>query len=118
MLIRFWLYTLQFSIRVFPYFDHYTQLLWYNSRFYDPALGRWTQPDTIIPDQYNPADWDRFQYVRSNPLIYTDPSGNKPCFLNCEGEVINRREADLVGLGMVIGIRQNKLKMQQMQKLH
>jgi hypothetical protein len=46
------------------------------ARWYDSSLGRWTQPDTLVPDQYNPADWDRFQYVRSNPLKYYDPSGH------------------------------------------
>jgi hypothetical protein len=67
------------------------------ARWYDSLLGRWTQPDTLIPDQYNPADWDRFQFVRSNPLKYSDPSGHKPCFLECEGEIINRREAEYGG---------------------
>jgi len=34
-------------------------LLFYNARWYDPYLNRWIQPDDIIPDQYNPLDWDR-----------------------------------------------------------
>lgn len=25
-------------------------LMFYNARWYDPALGRWNQPDSIIPD--------------------------------------------------------------------
>jgi hypothetical protein len=64
------------------------------ARWYDSALGRWTQPDTLIPDQYNPDDWDRFQFVRSNPLKYSDPSGHKPCFLWCENEEIDPEEAE------------------------
>jgi hypothetical protein len=54
-------------------------LYWYNSRWYDPALGRFAQADTVIPDQYHPSDWDRYQYVRSNPLRYFDPSGHITC---------------------------------------
>jgi RHS repeat-associated protein len=26
-------------------------LMFYNARWYDPALGRFAQPDTIIPEQ-------------------------------------------------------------------
>jgi len=54
----------------------YINLYWYNSRLYDPALGRWIQPDSIIPDPNNPLDWDRYSYVRNSPIKYTDPSGH------------------------------------------
>jgi len=53
-------------------------LMYYNARWYDPYLNRWAQPDTIIPDPGNPQDWDRYSYVRNNPLKYTDPSGHLP----------------------------------------
>jgi hypothetical protein len=41
-------------------------------------LNRWTSPDSIIPDPYNPQDWDRYSYSRNNPLKYTDPTGHDP----------------------------------------
>jgi len=37
-----------------------------------------TSPDTLIPDPYNPLDWNRYQYSRANPLKYTDPTGHWP----------------------------------------
>lgn len=37
------------------------------------------QPDTLIPEPYNPLDWNRYSYVRYNPVNFNDPSGNKPC---------------------------------------
>ena len=45
-----------------------------NSRSY---LNHFTQPDSIVPDPYNPQDWNRYSYARYNPLKYTDPSGHR-----------------------------------------
>ncbi len=50
-------------------------LYFYNARWYDPSLGRFIQPDTIVPDPGSPMDWDRYAYVRNNPVTLTDPSG-------------------------------------------
>ncbi len=49
-----------------------------NVRYYDPALGRFIQPDTIIPDLANPQSLNRYAYVYNNPLRYTDPGGHCP----------------------------------------
>jgi RHS repeat-associated protein len=51
-------------------------LYFYNSRFYDAALGRFVSPDSIIPNPGDPVSFDRFAYVRNNPLMYIDPSGH------------------------------------------
>ena len=50
--------------------------MYYNARWYDPALGRFTQADTLIPGAGNPLAWDRYAYVNDNPLRYRDPSGH------------------------------------------
>ncbi len=50
--------------------DPGTGLIDYNARNYDPTLGRFTQPDTIL-DGLN-----RYTYVHNNPLNHTDPSGH------------------------------------------
>jgi hypothetical protein len=49
-----------------------------NARYYDPALGRFTSPDSIIPDPYNPQTLDRYAYVKNDPANHTDPSGHVP----------------------------------------
>jgi RHS repeat-associated protein len=51
---------------------------YYKARWYDPALGRFMQADTIVPEAGNPIALDRYGYVYNNPLSYIDPSGNFP----------------------------------------
>lgn len=46
------------------------------SAFYDPELGRFIQPDTIIPNVFNPQCLNRYAYAANNPLKYIDPSGH------------------------------------------
>lgn len=53
-------------------------LYFYNARWYDPAVGRFTQPDTLVPEASNSLAFDRYAYVYNNPLRYTDPSGHCP----------------------------------------
>jgi hypothetical protein len=40
---------------------------------------QWSSPDTLIPDLYNPLDFNRYTYVRNNSINGTDPSGHDPC---------------------------------------
>jgi hypothetical protein len=44
----------------------------------EPYLNQWIQPDPIVPDPFTPADWNRYAYVRNNPVNYADPSGEFP----------------------------------------
>jgi RHS repeat-associated protein len=64
-------------------------LMFYNARWYDPALGRFAQADTIIPQHQGVQAWDRFAYTNNNPVRYTDPTGHciglKTCFLTAIG---------------------------------
>jgi len=48
----------------------------YGARYYDPALGRFIQADTMVPSPANPQSLNRYAYVLNNPLRYTDPSGH------------------------------------------
>jgi len=47
-------------------------------RYYDPLLGRFISADTIVPDPSEPQDFNRYAYVRNNPLRFVDSSGNMP----------------------------------------
>jgi len=60
--------------------------LYYGARTYDPALGRFIQPDTIVPNPANPQSLNRYAYVLNNPLRYTDPTGHSnQCAVAGEG---------------------------------
>jgi len=56
--------------------DAETGLYYYGARYYNPVLARFISPDSIVPDPTDPQAFNRYSYVRNNPLIYTDPSGN------------------------------------------
>ncbi|MBN1622407.1 MAG: VCBS repeat-containing protein [Endomicrobiales bacterium] len=56
--------------------DDNTGLYYYGARYYDPALGIFLTPDTIIQSPYDPQSLNRYAYCRNNPIIYTDPSGH------------------------------------------
>ncbi len=49
---------------------------YYKARWYDPALGRFMQADTVIPTSGNPISLDRCAYASDNPLKRIDPNGH------------------------------------------
>ncbi len=60
--------------------DESTGLMYYGARYYDPALGRFVQADTVVPNPANPQALNRYSYVLNNPMKYVDPSGHIPCY--------------------------------------
>jgi RHS repeat-associated protein len=63
-------------------------LMFYQSRWYDPASGRFSQADTIVPGGVQGLD--RYAYVNNSPLNYVDPSGH------CTGDPDDRHNSDYV----------------------
>ncbi len=57
----------------------------YRARFYSPALMRFLQPDTVIPNPANPQSLNRFGYVGNNPLRFNDPTGHIKCEFDEQG---------------------------------
>jgi RHS repeat-associated protein len=53
-------------------------LYFYNARWYDPLIGRFTSADTIVPEQSQGGQaWDRYAYVNNNPIRFNDPTGHR-----------------------------------------
>jgi len=64
---------------LYPYTDQYRDdesgLMYYNSRYYDTDLKRFTSIDPWAGDITNPQSLNKYSYVVNNPLKYNDPSG-------------------------------------------
>ena len=50
-------------------------LIHMNGRVQDPFIGRFLSADPFVPDPLNGQSFNRFSYVRNNPLALIDPSG-------------------------------------------
>lgn len=57
-------------------FDSRAQLYDFHARQYAPDLGRFTQPDTLLPNVYDPQQLNRYSYVGNNPYRFTDSTGH------------------------------------------
>jgi RHS repeat-associated protein len=56
--------------------DDEVTLINMNAREYDPLLGRFITPDTVVPGAGNSQSYNRYSYVNNNPLSMTDPTGH------------------------------------------
>ena len=54
-------------------------LYYFVARWYDPAIGRFLQADSIVPNPMSAKGFDRYAYSWNNPILYVDPSGHVPC---------------------------------------
>ncbi len=48
----------------------------YQARLYDPAVGRFAQADTVVPEPGRPQSLNRYTYALNSPVKYIDPSGH------------------------------------------
>jgi RHS repeat-associated protein len=57
--------------------DQESGLDYFGARYYGSSLGRFTSPDPLLSSARpgNPQTWNRYAYVRNNPLGRIDPTG-------------------------------------------
>ena len=56
--------------------DKESQFYYFNARHYDPELARFVSADTVIDGVNTTAGWNRYMYVKGNPIVYRDPTGH------------------------------------------
>lgn len=56
--------------------DRESGFYFYNARYYDPGIARFTSADTVIDDEWDTQGWNRFSYVKGNPIGAKDPTGH------------------------------------------
>jgi RHS repeat-associated protein len=57
--------------------DAETGLYYLEARYYDPLIGRFISPDTVLPDGgVDFQSLNRYAYASNNPASFTDPSGH------------------------------------------
>ncbi|MDI7237909.1 RHS repeat-associated core domain-containing protein [Leptospira santarosai] len=57
--------------------DRESGFYFYNARYYDPGIARFTSADTIIDGEFDTQGWNRFSYVKGNPIGAKDPTGHE-----------------------------------------
>ena len=62
-------------------YDSGSNLYQYGKRYYSPELRRFTQPDTLLADVYDPQQLNRYAYALNNPITYDDSQGNSPTII-------------------------------------
>ncbi|MEW6008874.1 MAG: toxin TcdB middle/N-terminal domain-containing protein [Candidatus Omnitrophota bacterium] len=79
--------------------DDSTGLYFYGARYYDPEIGRFITPDSIVQAPSDPQSLNRYSYCRNNPVVYTDPSGHFLWFAAIIGAIVG---ATLGGISAAI----------------
>lgn len=62
-----------------------------HARYYSPHLGRFTSPDPLLGFPESSQSWNRYSYVRNNPIKATDPDGR-----------VLETVLDVIGVGMAV----------------
>lgn len=60
-------------------------LIYMNARYYLPEIGRFINPDSIVPNPQDPQSANRYSYSLNNPIGNTDPSGH--CAVDASGNI-------------------------------
>lgn len=62
----------------------------FGARAYNPLLGRFMQQDPEAVHDVKPFSFNRYMYANNNPLMYKDPDGQWPGFINRLFDAVNK----------------------------
>ncbi len=87
--------------------DRETNYYFYNARYYDPEIARFVTADNLVDNESDTQGWNRFSYVKGNPVVYKDPTGHLI-------DPVSLVAGETIATGMLI---YNKLKIGKNEKL-
>jgi RHS repeat-associated protein len=58
--------------------DTESSLVYMGSRYYEPTLGRFLNPDPLVKDVERPQTLNRYAYALNSPVDHSDPTGHLP----------------------------------------
>uniref|UniRef100_UPI000A42832A RHS repeat-associated core domain-containing protein n=1 Tax=Leptospira interrogans TaxID=173 RepID=UPI000A42832A len=79
--------------------DRESGFYFFNARFYDPGIARFTSADTLIDGELDTQGWNRFSYVKGNPIGAKDPTGHLVAPIVAGGVVLYALTQGTQGLG-------------------
>ncbi|EMN82227.1 RHS repeat-associated core domain protein [Leptospira interrogans serovar Grippotyphosa str. UI 12764] len=79
--------------------DRESGFYFFNARFYDPGIARFTSADTLIDGELDTQGWNRFSYVKGNPIGAKDPTGHLAAPIVAGGIVLYALTQGTQGLG-------------------
>jgi RHS repeat-associated protein len=87
--------------------DYESGLYYYGARYYDPEIGRFIQADALTGGISDPLSMNRYSYVRNNPMIFVDPTGNKDAkftLINILGQTVQKDVTSLSTNNLASGV--------------
>ena len=84
------------------YYDAENQLYWLQSRFYDPNTGRFLNADSQLNLKDGFTGTNLFTYCGNNPIMFIDPTGHMPEWLQGTLNFIGGVAETAVGVGLGI----------------
>jgi RHS repeat-associated protein len=77
--------------------DTETDFYYYNARYYDPEISRFVTADTVIDGEHATQGWNRYMYVKGNPIKSKDSDGHEETSFSNNGEVTGYSKSGDIG---------------------
>ena len=58
-----------------------------HARYCSPGMGRFFSADPVLGDSGLPQSWNRYAYVRNNPMRYVDPHGRESAQIYLDAQI-------------------------------
>ncbi|GFP78427.1 RHS repeat-associated core domain-containing protein [Clostridium fungisolvens] len=77
-------------------YNRLSGLEYLRARYYEPESGRFLTRDSYLGDVMQPLTLNRYAYALNNPMMYTDPSGHWPGWLDKAASAVSSFASNVV----------------------